>query len=59
MGQQVAFIILIILGGMILFQILILHKNEKQHTDWHHQPAPIPIETHHIRVLEMERNRTK
>ena len=31
MGQQVAFIILIILGGMIFFQILILHKNEKKH----------------------------
>jgi hypothetical protein len=31
MGQQLAFIILIILCGMILFQILMVHKNEKKY----------------------------
>lgn len=30
MGQQVAFIILIVLAGMIFFQILLLAKNEKK-----------------------------
>ena len=31
MGQQVAFIILIVLSGMIFFQILLLAINEKKH----------------------------
>lgn len=31
MGQQIAFIILIVLTGMILFQIFLLAKNEKKH----------------------------
>jgi len=30
MGQQVAFILLIVLCGMILFQIFILAKNQKE-----------------------------